>query len=118
MDATNQRQSNGHPPTLPYSNSTNYTPEPHIRTPHVELPCFNGDNPRAWILETEDIFRLVGITGHARVRWGIAHIRGQAKIWLTSSGIDLQQTPWADLCQVLIEIFPDTVTIDPMEQLQ
>jgi hypothetical protein len=21
--------------------------EPHIRTPHVELPTFQGDNPRA-----------------------------------------------------------------------
>jgi hypothetical protein len=86
--------------------------------PHAELPCFNGDNPRAWILESEDIFRLVGIHGEARVKWRVAHIRGQAKIWLNSSGINIQQTSWADLCQVLIERFPDTVTLDPMEQLQ
>jgi hypothetical protein len=44
----------------------------------VELPTFHGENPRAWLLETEDIFKLVGINGEARVRWGIAHIRGQA----------------------------------------
>jgi hypothetical protein len=83
----------------------------------VELPSFMGDNPRAWILETEDIFRLVGITGEARVRWGLAHIRGQAKLWLSSSGMDLQQMSWAELCTTLIDRFPDTITIDPMEQL-
>jgi hypothetical protein len=60
----------------------------------------------------------VGITGELRVRWGLAHVRGQAKTWLSSSGLDLQQISWAELCQVLIEKFPDTVTIDPMEQLQ
>jgi hypothetical protein len=84
----------------------------------VELPTFHGENPRAWLLETEDIFKLVGINGEARVRWGIAHIRGQAKIWLNSSGMDLQRMSWAELCQALIERFPDTVTVDPMEQLQ
>jgi hypothetical protein len=84
----------------------------------VELPTFHGENPRAWLLETEDIFKLVGINGEARVRWGIAHIRGQAKIWLSSSGMDLQGMSWAELGKVLIERFPDTVTVDPMEQLQ
>jgi hypothetical protein len=81
------------------------------------LPSFHGDNPRAWILERADIFKLVGITEEARVRWGLAHIRGQAKIWLSSSGFDLQTMSWAELCRVLVERFPDTVTIDPMEQL-
>jgi hypothetical protein len=97
--------------------NTNYQ-EPQLRTPHVELPLFSGDNPRAWILEAEDIFKLIGITGTMRVKWGIAHIRGQAKIWLSSSGLDLHEISWAELCKVLIERFPDTVTIDPMEQLQ
>jgi hypothetical protein len=84
----------------------------------VELPTFSGESPRAWILESEDIFKLIGITGELRVRWGLAHIRGQAKTWLSSAGLDLQQISWAELCQVLIERFSDTVTIDPMEQLQ
>jgi hypothetical protein len=84
----------------------------------VELPTFHGENPRAWLLETEDIFKLVGINGEAHVRWGIAHIRGQAKIWLSSSGMDLQGMSWAELGKALIERFPDTVTVDPMEQLQ
>jgi hypothetical protein len=84
----------------------------------VELPTFSGESPRAWILEPEDIFKLIGITGELRVRWGLAHIRGQAKTWLISAWLDLQQISWAELCQVLIERFSDTVTIDPMEQLQ
>jgi hypothetical protein len=69
-------------------------------------------------LEVEEIFKLVGITGESRVKWGIAHIRGPAKIWLSSSRIDLQQVTWAELCQSLIARFPDTVTMDPMQQQQ
>jgi len=111
------KQTNSQPPVHAYSNATTYPLKPQLRTPHVELPSFTGDNPRAWILETEDIFRLVGINGEARVRWGLAHIHGQAKIWISSSGLDLQQISWAELCTILLDRFPDAVTIDPMEQL-
>jgi hypothetical protein len=84
----------------------------------VELPTFQGENPRAWILECEDIFSLVGITEDQRVKWGLAHVRGQAKTWLSSSGINLQQLSWSRLCQVLIDRFPDNLSLDPMDQLQ
>jgi hypothetical protein len=73
-----------------YQLSTNqYTrnvTEIQIRTPHVELPIFTREAPRAWLLECEDIFNLVQIPQENRVQWGIAHIRGQAKTWLSSSG--------------------------------
>jgi hypothetical protein len=92
--------------------------EPQLRTPHVELPIFSGDAPRAWILECEDIFDLVNIPTATRVKWGIAHIRGQAKTWLNSSGLNLQQISWPELSQVLIDRFPDIVATDPMDQLE
>jgi hypothetical protein len=55
-----------------------------LRTPHVELPTFIGENPRAWILECEEIFTLVGILAEHKVKWGIANISGQAKLGLTA----------------------------------
>jgi hypothetical protein len=79
---------------------------------------FTGDSPRAWLLECEDIFTLTSIPRENRVKWGIAYIRGQAKTWLSSSGLDLQNISWAQLSQVLIERFPDTISSDPMDQLQ
>jgi hypothetical protein len=60
----------------------------------------------------------VGITGDHRVRWGLAHVRGQAKTWLSSAGLRLQEITWSELCQVLIDRFPDGQATDPMEQLQ
>jgi hypothetical protein len=63
----------------------------HLRTPHVELPIFTGDAPRAWLLECEDVFNLVEIPMANRVKWGLAHIRGQAKTWINSSELHLQQ---------------------------
>jgi hypothetical protein len=70
------------------------------------------------LLECEDIFDLVNIPAENRVKWGIAHIRGQAKTWISSSGIDLQRLTWMQLSQVLLDRFPDNVAIDPMDQLQ
>jgi hypothetical protein len=91
--------------------------EPHIRTPHVELPTFQGDNPRAWFLECEDIFALVGIPEEERARWGLAHVRGKAKTWLNSAGVNLQNLSWPELCKLLIDRFPDNHLVDPMDQL-
>jgi hypothetical protein len=84
----------------------------------VELPIFSGEAPRAWLLECEDIFNLVQIPMENRVKWGIAHIRGQAKTWLSSAGFHLNNMSWSDLSSVLLEKFPDTLAADPMDQLQ
>jgi hypothetical protein len=89
-----------------------------LRTPHVEIPTFHGESPRAWLLECEDIFDLVDIPTESRVKWALAHIRGQAKTWISSSGVDLHSINWQELSQVLIERFPDNVANDPMDQLQ
>ena len=84
----------------------------------MEILLFNGVNPRAWTLECEDLFNLVKLPKENRVQWGIAHIRGQAKTWLSSSGLKVHDLSWSELTKVLIERFPDTNTVDPMEQLQ
>jgi hypothetical protein len=84
----------------------------------VELPIFSGEAPRSWLLECEDIFNLVQIPLENGVKWGIAHIRGQAKTWLSSSGFHLDKMSWSDLSSVLLERFPDTMAADPTNQLQ
>jgi hypothetical protein len=60
----------------------------------------------------------VDIPTESRVKWALAHIRGQAKTWISSSGVDLHSINWQELSQVLIERFPDNVANDPMDQLQ
>jgi hypothetical protein len=84
----------------------------------VELPVFSGESPRAWLLECEDIFQLVNIPTDSRVRWGLSHIRGHAKTWLNTAGYNLQTLSWTTLSQILIDRFPDSVSLDPMDQLQ
>jgi hypothetical protein len=84
----------------------------------VELPIFLGEAPRSWLLECKDIFNLVQIPMENRVKWGIGHIRGQEKTWLSSSGFHLDKMSWSDLSSVLLERFPDTMAADPMDQLQ
>jgi hypothetical protein len=84
----------------------------------VELPVFSGDNLRAWMLECDDVFNLVSIPADQRVKWGLAHIRGQAKTWLNGASIQLQTITWDKLCEILIDRFPDTVSTDPMDLLQ
>jgi hypothetical protein len=79
---------------------------------------FSQENPRAWILQCEDLFSLVGNVNDQQVKWGLAHVRGQAKTWLSSSGMNPKTISWADLCRFLLERFPEGQHIDPMEQLQ
>jgi hypothetical protein len=84
----------------------------------VELPIFLGEEPRAWLLECEDILELVNIPAEYRVKWDLGHIQGQAKTWISTSGINLHTLSWEQLSQVLIDHFLDTVPNDPMDQLQ
>jgi hypothetical protein len=105
-------------PTHRFQPQQQPTSELHLRTPHVELPIFTGDAPRAWLLECEDVFNLVEIPVASRVKWGVAHIREQAKTWISSSGINLQTMTWPELSQVWLDRFLDTIASDPMDQLQ
>lgn len=100
------------------NNSIESHSELHLRTPHLEFPLFSGENPRAWMLECDDVFNLVNISVDQRAKWGIAHIRGQAKTWLSSANLHLQSITWERLCEVLIDRFPDTAASDPMDMLQ
>jgi hypothetical protein len=50
-------------------------------------------------LEREDVFNLVEIPLTSRVKWGLAHIRGQAKTWISSAGLPLQTLSWQELNQ-------------------
>jgi hypothetical protein len=70
------------------------------------------------MLECDDLFNLANIPADQRAKWGIAHVRGQAKTWLNSSTVNLATVTWDRLCEILIERFPDTVSTDPMDQMQ
>jgi hypothetical protein len=61
---------------------------------------------------------LVNIPKEHRVKWGLAHIRGQAKTWISTSGLNLHTLSWEQLSQVLIDRFRDAVSNDTMDQLQ
>jgi hypothetical protein len=99
--SASQQQHQQHPQQS--FNGQRQSAEIQLRTPHVELPIFSGEAPRSWLLECEDIFNLVQIPMENRVKWGIAHIRGQAKTWLSSSGFHLDKMSWSDLSSVLLE---------------
>jgi hypothetical protein len=47
----------------------------------------------------------VDIPAENRVKWGLAHIRGHAKTWISSYGLNLQSISWKELGQVLIDRF-------------
>jgi hypothetical protein len=70
------------------------------------------------MLECDDLFNLANIPTEQRAKWGIAHIRGQAKTWLNSSNLNLNAVSWDALCQELIDHFPDSISTDPMDQMQ
>jgi hypothetical protein len=72
----------------------------------MELPVFHGENVLAWLDECESIFQLTGIQNDTKIKWANAHIRGKAKIWLASSGINLYLLNWTQFCELLCDRFP------------
>jgi hypothetical protein len=84
----------------------------------MELPVFYGDNALAWIDECESIVHLTGIQNEAKIKWANAHIRGKAKVWLSSSGVNLYLLNWTQFCDLLCDRFPPPGEHESMEQFQ
>jgi hypothetical protein len=99
-----------------HTNNTNL--EPYLRTPHIELPLFHGDNAKTWITECEDIFALAVIPSDAKVKWANAHIHGRAKTWLASTNISTYFLNWQQFCELLCDRFPEAGEYESMEQFQ
>lgn len=70
------------PSSLPHSGSGLHSGTG--RMPKLDLPYFDGNNPKHWITLCEDYFNLYGVESYRWIRIARMHLQGAAKRWYPS----------------------------------
>jgi hypothetical protein len=56
----------------------------HTRMPRMDVPRFDGENPKLWQLQCEDYFEMYNTSPHLWVRLASLQFSGPAARWLSS----------------------------------
>lgn len=66
--------------------------------PRVELPRFDGTNPRLWQGRCEDYFVMRGTPGSLWISYATAMFEGAAARWLESVQRRVPNATWDEFC--------------------
>jgi hypothetical protein len=69
--------------------------------PRVELPRFDGTNPRLWQDRCEDYFQFWDTPKHMWTQYASARFDGAAARWLEAARRRIPRATWAEFCQHL-----------------
>lgn len=73
--------------------------------PRIELPRFDGSNPRLWQDRCEDYFALWGTPQPQWIQFASAQFEGAAARWLESARRRIPRATWSEFCQHLVQRF-------------
>lgn len=69
--------------------------------PRIDLPHFDGSNPRLWQTRCEDYFSMSGTPRQLWVQFASTLFEGPAARWLESVQRRAPNAPWEDFCRLL-----------------
>ncbi|XP_026430271.1 uncharacterized protein LOC113326818 isoform X1 [Papaver somniferum] len=91
--------------------SPSYTPDPvldpTIKTPKIDFPTFDGDNPRRWIRRCERFFQLKSVPLRQRTQFASIHLVGKAESWFHDFQNGKDFIAWSDFYSSICECFED-----------
>ncbi|XP_071924950.1 uncharacterized protein [Coffea arabica] len=73
----------------------------HGRLPKMDLPIFDGDNPREWIRKANKYFKLHEIEEDLRAEVAELYFRDRADIWFHGVFYGREAIPWLELSTAL-----------------
>lgn len=71
------------------SSNTTFTPHPKIK-----FPRFFGDDPKGWVLKTEQYFDFINVDDSRKVKLAVMHFEGKANTWYIYYHTSKPQVPW------------------------
>ena len=78
---------------------------PRSRPPRVDIPKFDGENPKLWQIRCEDYFDLYETSPRIWVRLAAMQFTGPAARWLSSIHSSLRKFTWSEFCHEVVHRF-------------
>lgn len=73
--------------------------------PRVELPRFDGANPRLWQDRCEDYFQHWNTPSHLWIQYASAQFEGSTARWLEAARRRIPRATWSEFCQHVMNRF-------------
>ncbi|KAE8685919.1 hypothetical protein F3Y22_tig00111088pilonHSYRG00141 [Hibiscus syriacus] len=87
-----------------------------LHRPKIELPFFEGSNPRGWIHKCLKYFSLCSIAEEQRVEVATMYLTGKAEIWFDGYIMQKHHVTWHEFEADLCHRFCDKVFADIVEE--
>lgn len=84
--------------------------------PKVELPMFQGDNPREWIRKCQKYFMIYQVPVDQQMNVVEMHVEGRAEIWYQSKKLARGDMSWTEFCVDVNRRFGEKGLSDEVEE--
>ena len=90
---------------------------PHgFPTPKLEIPMFDGTNPRWWVHRCERMFCFYGVLEQQRVTLAVTYLNDAGDAWFQGWIGTKEGCRWAEFVEGLCERFGDRNMLDVVEE--
>ncbi|XP_026459249.1 uncharacterized protein LOC113359896 [Papaver somniferum] len=102
------------PPTPPLSDQFGPSPstfipdhqiDSSIKTPKIDFPKFDGENPRSWVRRWERFFQLKSVPSLQKTQFASIHLIGKAESWFHDYQTGKTFISWSDFSSSQCERF-------------
>jgi hypothetical protein len=76
---------------------------PHKHLPKLDLPKFQGDNPKIWKKKCETYCEVFSVPAHLQTRYATLNFTDKAALWLETIEAKGRIERWMDLCNIVFD---------------
>ncbi|KAL4281537.1 hypothetical protein GQ457_03G002250 [Hibiscus cannabinus] len=87
-----------------------------IPRPKIELPFFEGQNPRGWIKKCQKYFSIFAIPEHQKIEIASMYLNGKAETWFDGYIMQKYRLTWQEFTADLCHRFCDKTFSDVVEE--
>lgn len=90
--------------------------QPSFHAPKLEIPLFDGENPRWWVRQCERMFTLYQVPEQHMITLASAYLNDMGDAWLQGWIRVKEGSPWSVFADDLCERFGDGSMMDVIEE--
>lgn len=88
---------------LGYTLTHTYTYHAANSPPRVDFPRFDGTNPRAWVINCNNYFKIIkNVAEDQMVAMATMYFEGRAALWYHSFYVDHDDVSWPQFVEILL----------------
>ena len=86
------------------------------RRPKIELPNFDGVNPRGWVKKCQKYFTIFAVNDHQKLEIAAMYLTSKAEVWFDGYIMQKPRVSWNEFVNDLCQRFSDRTYADTIEE--